>query len=421
MDPLRMTFRARMALAAALLACATSPLPAETVPAGGRAELEHLRTTLEAAASRADRSHLLAVPRAGRTYYLKGYGAVLILAPRVLPTRRRVVTRTMAAPGGEVADAVAATRRGLEQSLARATTPAARAEIRRSLERLRATEAELRRLSRTRAPRPPVVATAPAEPLDAGDVDLGAFEREMEAHMAAYGAALRGLEAEPQVWGGDEEQQIRRHLRFVEEQAEAFRVEAERARRHVEQEVRTRLAPPPPALALPAPAALPAAPPMAAVPPVPSAPAAPAALPAPPSAHAAPAPTVPAAPPAPPAPAPPAMADAEWPAAPVRWRFWFDLPGEAREVAVEPPDPGPLVAAVREALAESLASYSRPLTSLRPDDLVAVAVDFVPDAVLRARPSRTLIARVRARDLGERRAGRLSAAELRRRIEYDDE
>jgi hypothetical protein len=105
-------------------------------------------------------------------------------------------------------------------------------------------------------------------------------------------------------------------------------------------------------------------------------------------------------------------------APPPPWRFWFDLSPEAEET--ETPDAESVVAAVRQGLGSGLESYRRPLTSLRPDEFVAVVVDFLPDRLLRTRPARTLVLRVRVRDLQERQAGRLSAEEFRRRLEIEE-
>ncbi|HUG53084.1 MAG TPA: hypothetical protein VMR21_05765 [Vicinamibacteria bacterium] len=400
MDPRTAAGGAAPVIVAGLVLALAGPLPAQETRVRARAELEQLRATLEAAASKAARPGAFAAARGGRAYHLKGYGAVLVLAPRGLPTRRPAL-RTVIVPRVEVADALAAARRGLEESLPRAVAPEAREEIRRRVETLRVTEAELRRVARVRPPRPPVALAAPVEEFRLAEIDLSRLEREMDAQMAAYAAALRGLEAVPAGWPEDHEREMRRHLRSFEERAEAFRREAERARRQVEREVRTRLVapfPPPPAPVASDPPerastpATPEVPPLPALPPVPVAP-------------------------EPPMPPPPA----EWPEGPAQWRFWFDLPGEPREPAGEPAEPGLVVEAVRKALAEGFASHSQSLASLPPDEFVAVAVDFVPEGLLRARPVRTLVARVRTRDLEDRRQGRISAAELRGRIEFDEE
>jgi hypothetical protein len=190
---------------------AGSPLPAQTKaarpgPAPARAELDDLRTALEAAIGRPGRIRLAAGPRtAGRVYRLKGYGAVIVLAPRALPARpfagRR---RGLEAPGG--------------------FAPGAEG--------------------------PRVVITVPEGTFDLGPIDLGDLEREMEVQMAAQAAALREWESGQREWTRASEEEIREHLRLVEQQAEAFRLEAERARRKAEREVRTRLAPPPPVPAI---------------------------------------------------------------------------------------------------------------------------------------------------------------------------
>src|SRR5258708_18590664 len=72
-------------------------LPAQTPdpsrpasPAG--AELEGLRSALETAIGRPSRMGFApGAPAAGRVYRLKGYGAVIVLAPRALPAHRFVV------------------------------------------------------------------------------------------------------------------------------------------------------------------------------------------------------------------------------------------------------------------------------------------------------------------------------------------
>jgi hypothetical protein len=111
----------------------------------------------------------------------------------------------------------------------------------------------------------------------------------------------------------------------------------------------------------------------------------------------------------------------EPPDAPPPWRFWFDVtddpgPPDATDAA----DADAVVTAVRERVVAGLEAYRRPLASLRAEDFVTVAVDLVPDVLLRARPARTLLVRVRAGDLQERRTGRLSAADFRKRVEFEE-
>lgn len=342
----------RCALALVVLLGSPS-LPAQTPdpspPVSARAELEDLRTALETAIGQPGRMGLALGARAsGRVYRLKGYGAVIVLAPRALPARRFVM-------------------RGNRPSAPPARPPAG-------------------------APGSRVVITVPEGTFDVG-IDLGDLEREMEAQMAAQAAALRDMESAQREWTRARVEEMRQHLRLVEDQAEAFRLEAERARRKAEREVRTRLMPPP----------------------APVAPSVPAAAP------------VPAVPPAtlvdlegpPPPPEPPD--------APPPWRFWFDVTDESdapdgpnRPDGMGTSDADALVATVRERLVAGLAAYRRPLASMRPDEFVTVAVDLVPDLFLPSRPTRTLLIRVRAGDLQEHRAGRLSGPELRKRLEFEE-
>lgn len=339
----------RSALALVVLLAGPS-LPAQTPDPSppvspARAELEDLRTALETAIGRPSGMGFAPGARAaGRVYRLKGYGAVIVLAPRALPARRFVV-------------------RGNHPGAPPARPPAG-------------------------APASRVVITVPEGTFDVG-IDLGDLEREMEVQMAAQAAALRDMESAQREWTRARVEEMRQHLRLVEDQAEAFRLEAERARRKAEREVRTRLTPPP----------TPTAPPVPVAPPVPAVPEAPIVdleVPPPP----------------------------EPPDAPPPWRFWFDVTDESDAPegpdGMDTPDADALVTSVRERLVAGLDAYRRPLASLRPDEFVTVAVDLVPDLFLRSRPTRTLLVRVRAGDLQEHRAGRLSGPELRKRVEFEE-
>ena len=357
----------RSAFALATLLAAGSPLPAQTVAprpvaTPARAELEGLRTALESAIGRAGPFRLAAGPRtAGRVYRLKGYGAVIVLAPRALPARRFVVRRRgLEAPGAATAEGASGSR---------------------------------------------VVITVPEGTFDLGVIDLSDLEHEMEVQMAVQAAALREMESAQREWTHAREEEMREHLRLVEQQAEAFRLEAERARRRAEREVRTRLTPP-----------VPSAPPASAALPAPIAPVAPIAPPAPPAPPVAVAPVSDERQWAPEIPLPP-----EPPDAPPPWRFWFDVT-DSSDVpdAADTPDADALVTSLRERLVSGLEGYRRPLASLRPDDFVTVAVDLVPDVLVRARPTRTLLVRVRAGDLQDRSTGRLSAPEFRKRVEFEE-
>ncbi len=121
-------------------------------------------------------------------------------------------------------------------------------------------------------------------------------------------------------------------------------------------------------------------------------------------------------------PAPPPSVIAFPPAAagplpPPPWRFWFPPDG--------PPDdrpPDAIVADVRAAVIATLASEGVRFRGLANDEFIAVAIDFVPVGVFvsQARPARTMLIRARKQDLDARQAGKLSAEELRSRVEVSE-
>jgi hypothetical protein len=101
---------------------------------------------------------------------------------------------------------------------------------------------------------------------------------------------------------------------------------------------------------------------------------------------------------------------------PPPWKFWFEggTPHDERT-------PEALVADVRHALVEALASQRGRLPGLLPEESVTVAVDFEPAGLFEsAGPARTLIVRVRVRDIAARGRGAISVEELRRRIEVSE-
>lgn len=140
----------------------------------------------------------------------------------------------------------------------------------------------------------------------------------------------------------------------------------------------------------------------------------------------------PATPPAPPhAPAPPAAPEAPQPGepgpagwtpapplpAPPPWKFWFEAgtPSETRA-------PEAVIADVRASLIKTLTAPTVALAGLPGDERVSVAVDFVPGGLFaaNARPRRTLVVSVRARDVAARARGSITADELRRRVEVSE-
>jgi hypothetical protein len=215
---------------------------------------------------------------------------------------------------------------------------------------------------------------APGESIDKALADLRAQQRQIEGEIQSHqDGRTRTREAR------------QRELKALEAQVEALQREAERTRQEAERaleqavrEVQFRLAP--------MPATAPASEVAAAAPAPPAAPRPPAIPPAPPS------------PPAPP------------------WRFWFDT-GEGEDART----PEKIVSDVRTAVTQVLETQGARLKAVRPDEFVTVAVDFVPQWGFfdeGVRPQKTLIIRVRKKELEDRAAGKLPAEELRKRIEY---
>jgi hypothetical protein len=82
-----------------------------------------------------------------------------------------------------------------------------------------------------------------------------------------------------------------------------------------------------------------------------------------------------------------------------------------------PPDA--IVADVRAALVDALATHPGRVAGLGPDECVTVAVDFesAGRVARRPRPERTIVVRARVRDMEARAAGAIGPDELRRRLE----
>jgi hypothetical protein len=130
-------------------------------------------------------------------------------------------------------------------------------------------------------------------------------------------------------------------------------------------------------------------------------------------------PLPPGAPATPAAPALPAVPSApgQIPPPPIPpWRFWFE--GEDAEEARTPER---VVQDVRSAVTDVLETQGPPLR-LGAEEFVVVVVDFLPRSAFatRTRPARTLVVRVRKRELDLRAAGQLAAEDLRQRIEYSE-
>ncbi len=81
-----------------------------------------------------------------------------------------------------------------------------------------------------------------------------------------------------------------------------------------------------------------------------------------------------------------------------------------------------MVTDVRGAVVNVLESRGAEFRPLRPEESLAVAVDFYSRGAFlpRDRPERTLVIRVRKQDLMDRRAGKITSDEFRRRIETQE-
>ena len=81
-----------------------------------------------------------------------------------------------------------------------------------------------------------------------------------------------------------------------------------------------------------------------------------------------------------------------------------------------------MIQEVRQAVVQTLVDQAGRLTSVRPEEQVVVAVDFLPwrRTGLRVPPERTLILRVPKKNLEEVKAGRLSSEEFGRRVQVSE-
>jgi hypothetical protein len=195
--------------------------------------------------------------------------------------------------------------------------------------------------------------------------------------------ALRRMQqaAGPSAPGTRSESPEEKQIRAIEQQAVAMEHEADQARRDAERaldefrrEVQAQLGPSP--------------------------------VPAPPSA-----PAVPVAPVAPAA----ALEPDDVLPPPPPWRSWFDSDDEPGGRA-----PEAVIRDVRAAVTNALEAQGGRVRGVPSDEFVVVAVDFVARGSFAGwgRPERTLVVKVRKRELEERLAGRLPSDELRKRIEY---
>ena len=213
--------------------------------------------------------------------------------------------------------------------------------------------------------------------------------RKYRVETTTPGAPTR---VEVDVEGDEGVETFERQVLVLQHETEAARRAEEEEMERIVHDVRVRIAPPAP----------------------------PAQAPATPSAALAPAPPAPPAPPVPPVPpAAPEAAEPHLPGepAPPPWKFWFEAgtPSETRA-------PEAVIADVRASLIETLTAPAVAVAGLPGDERVTVAVDFVPGGLFaaNARPGRTLVVSVRARDVAARARGSISVEELRRRVEVSE-
>ncbi len=95
---------------------------------------------------------------------------------------------------------------------------------------------------------------------------------------------------------------------------------------------------------------------------------------------------------------------------PAPWEFWFASSG-----APDTRSADEVLSDVRKAAVEALVAHRGPWDALSPDEMVSVAVDFLPRRGSPG-PPRTLSLRVKAGDLAAQARGKLAPDELRRRI-----
>jgi hypothetical protein len=360
------TASAPAARAGLVLVAGVLGLGAAAPPTDLRTDLETVGLALDRAVLQVSRpSRAAAVARGGaRGYRLEGFGAMFVLPPRALPLPAPAPT----AEEREIARKLAEAARDLEQRLPKVESPDLRLQLQQSLKALRQSEAEVRLRERmgSRAAGVPVAAEGAApvpRTLEQQQTDL---ERDVQMMQRMQSEALESMTADlpPEV-----RQEIEDGFRSLNLQAEAFAAEAERALQEAQRGVQIRLLGPPLQPAVPPGVPLGAS----ATPPTPEA-----AIPMPPS-----------------------------------YPLWI-------EPMVDPtPDPQGVIAGVGEAVTLVLEQHGVRLRALQPQDMVAVAIDFVPATRpgVRARPARTLMVRARKADIDQRAAGLISPEEFRKRVE----
>jgi hypothetical protein len=361
--------RAGFAVVVGLLGLGASPAP------DMRTDLEAVGLALDRAVLQVSRPSRLVTPRgAARGYRLEGFGAMFVLAPRALP----VPPPSPTPEEREIARALSLAAQELEERLPRVLSDDMRLQLQQSLRAMRQTEAELRlrdKMGRRAAGEP--VSGDGATPSAPRSLEQTLQDLERDVQM------MRSMQTEAVAALGDDSlgippeirREIEAHMRMVNEQAEAFAAEAERARQDAERMIVTRLGQQPPG---------------------------PAASGSPAAAGTTSAPLS--------APLPP---DSTAPAVLPPWQLWIDPMDDPT------PDPQGVIQGVGAAVTSVLEAHGARLRVLGPQEMVAVAIDFVPATRggARARPARTLLVRAKKADIDQRAANQITSAEFRKRVE----
>jgi hypothetical protein len=124
-------------------------------------------------------------------------------------------------------------------------------------------------------------------------------------------------------------------------------------------------------------------------------------------------------PPPPTPPEPPVAPTAPLPPSPPPppWSIWFPSEGGRAAVSADK-----ILEDVRTAVTAVLERQRAP-RAVRPDEFVTVAIDFLPGGFWVGgglRPVKTVVIRVRRKEMDERQAGKLEADEFRKRVEYQE-
>ena len=370
------------AIGALLLAGPASarPKPGEAQPPDDpRRDLEAVQRALDrsvGSVSRTAAAHAFGA-ESSRGYRIQGYGAVFVVPPRALPVGRADGGALMMGFDG---DPFENGIRALEDGLQQIDSDEVRQNMQNALEELR--RSQQRRAHAVEQARADLRRAQQQEQQARRDVhekrkqlDQQTAEREAELKAVLDSAVAYQREAE----------------RAREAAELALRRALEEAQREVRIQMNSRGPHPRPVAPPPAPAA-PAAPVAAVEPPV--APLLP--VPPPDSIDAS------------------TLTDLVPPAPP--WSFWFESDDEGETRSADE-----VVSSVGNAVIAALEAQGARLKAVGSDESVIVAVDFVPRGTfmaVRRRPARTLVVRVRKKELEDRLAGKLSPEEFRRRVEY---